>query len=916
MKKSSKLIRNISLVALSAVLVGSVAATATACGKDKANTLSVFIFCSKSDEHTNRTIADNWAKQYSQTIGKEIKVNLRVNSDKAAYFVDLGTKLNGGRNNIEDIIYLSPRYVQEYSNPPGNGSPIVMDLSQYIEPEAGKTISGIWSDAVSFYGYNKSDANYNFGQKIVYDANGAEGAGFYTESGSSKVGLFGLPKDYSNFSMGYNKKFFTSDMKKAYETTYGSTSRNVGNPSKIAEGNAQYAQAYTGYTKTDTMTTDTNNVATYAVSGTYTLSDGTTKTVEKGQEAPLISIGIPVTYRPFNFYRYNDYKSAKAAGDPIACAGEAFGYDEGYTVTLPGYPGDTFQITDQENAKPSDASSVPYDATIGHTVFTYAEYGALTWAITYYLNTFDWNDKDGDHNATTGNGGIVLDGQKQPVYGSEQYEGAQGNALYLLPWLASNDADLIDKTSKVCLNPDAGTNNSQDAYETAGTAHELRDKMNLDGTTRHSKVQYGMNSKNFMETYGAFQEYGSAWNGNSGNAGDVASKSSKTSSGWVYFRAGASLFYGAGTWDASARNDTQMDIFEFGQMPAPVSEKLALYTTTRDASYYTVTYANATTDKGTGDGVGSAGDESGDYAQRNLTTDPVSRAFTKDEIVKNQIKRQDKWAARMDSVGYAANGRLADLPENSKEAWKAAGAASLIQALTIGKTDQITLTYAGAQLPNYKDQCTDFLKYQETGYENGSFKDMLTPDGFAETKDKTAGRAEWDHYYKIALKMAEDSRNRSNRNVTVKSWIENSGFKHSDGSGAVRYDTQYDNTTLGEFTGENRTNISFAMKVLRMVCFTYADRDLNIRMQYGLNSVRDASMYTPNTTWINSLDASKSDKMFANKNQNLLTSAQKSNFNGSALARTVADSDKKDISFYTPAVYCAISAKTAQDGLK
>ena len=43
------------------------------------------------------------------------------------------------------------------------------------------------------------------------------------------------------------------------------------------------------------------------------------------------------------------------------------------------------------------------------------------------------------------------------------------------------------------------------------------------------------------------------------------------------------------------------------------------------------------------------------------------------------------------------------------------------------------------------------------------------------------------------------------------------------------------------------------MKILYMTTFTKADRDLNMRMQYGLNGARDSAMYTYNNNWINAV---------------------------------------------------------------
>lgn len=902
--KKRKLLRNVSLVALSAVMVSGVAMASTACGsggkKGNPTTISVNIFCNKADEHTNNTICNNWKKAYSEKIGREVKVDLKVSYDKNEYFESLKKSLNSGRNSIADVIYLSPKYVQSYAE---KGH--VMDLSSYLTADdAGDAIQGIWSNAISYYGYKKGDKTYKLGQEIKYDANGSAGAGFYTADGSTSVGVYGLPKDYSNFSMGYNKKFFSEKMKTAYTTTLGSTERTVANPAKLKaqedSSETMTYQDYSGYPSTEKK----NYVATYAV-------DDPDGKFNKNDEAPIISIGVPVRYKPFNFYRYKDFDSARLAGDPVANAVQTFTSGKGYTVTIPGFPGDTFEITDGIKTNTNNANA-PYDTKIGHIVYTYAEYGALVWAVSYYLNTFAWDSAD----PTSGTGGLLTGTKAQPIYGSEQYEGTQGNALYLLPWLASNDADFINNDSTKCVNPNATggpTEAAKNASELAGDATNPVTKLNLDGTMRTADVQYGINSQNFIETYAAYQEFGSTWNGNSGQAGDCTDKSSDAS-GWDYFRMGAAVFYGAGTWDAATRNDTPMDKFEFGQMAAPVAEKYALYSEVKDADYSLMpkAYSNdPATAKGTNDGANNDGKQRDD---KNAGL----KVYSQEEINANLIKRQDKWAARMDSVGYAANGRFADMKEDNDEYWKAAGAASLIEALTIGQTEQVTLTYAGAQLPNFIDQCSDFLNFQKAGYENKSFKDMLTPEGFANTADATEGRQIWDYYYVIARKMAQDSLGSGN-SQTVSQWIAQNGGQYNK-YGEIKYDPQYANTQLKEFTGEGGTNIGFAMKVLRMVAFTYADRDLNIRMQYGLNSVRDATMYTVSDSWLGKVDASDGGVMLAYINQKLLSDTDRSKLGqsttaGGILARSMNDAADTNTKFWTPAVYCMKTVGTAQQSL-
>lgn len=895
--KKKKLLRNVSLVALSAVMLSGVALASTACGNKggNANAISVYIFCNESDEHTNNTICKNWEAEYNRTQNKNIKVNLTVEYQKGNYFNGIKDFLKNGRNGLPDVIYLSPKYVQQYAD-----AGYVADLSKYIvnDDQAVESIGGLWQDSVSIYGYRKNDKNYKLGQQIVYRENGAEGAGYYTADGSQSVGIFGLPKDYSNFAMGYNKKYFSDTMKERYTTTLGSTARNVKSSSEIAKSGSQYVQNYKGYDANDS----TNFVATYAAGD------------QAGQEAPIITIGTPVRYKPFNFYRYNDYQSALKAGDPMAVATNTYTMGRGYTVTIPGFPGDTHNVSEAGNGNVNtENANAPYDSSLVHTVFTYAEYGALVWAVTYYLNTFDWDASD----PTQGDGGLVSGNVRRSIYGSEQYEGAQGNALYLLPWLASNDGDFTDVNTTKCTNDgyDAQTAGTVSAIQAAGTDFEKRQKLNLDGTYRNADVQYGLNSANFMETYGAYQEFGSTWNGNSGNAGDQETAKSNVS-GWDFFRMGAAVFYGAGTWDAATRNDVTMDVFEFGQMPVPVAEKYALYSQVKGADYTLLTYSNKPDAKQSGDDAVKDGEQRANKSEGLKT-------YSNEEIVTNQIKRQDKWAARMDSVGYAANGRFADMEESNPEYWKNEATASLIQALTIGEPEQVTLTYAGAQLPNFRQQCTEFLKFQDPAYRNGAFKDMITYEGFADTTDSAEGRRIWDYYYKVACAMAKDSLSGSSkRDLTVAQWISQSGFgdyngtENGDASKTLRYDPQYGEVKLSAFIGGMDTNISFAMKVLRMVAFTYADRDLNIRAQYGVNSVKDATMFTTEEDWITKLDGGAQAKLLAYINQKSFTNDQMTagRLNDATVAHKLADQNKATV--WTPAVYAAIAATNAQKAFK
>ncbi len=877
--KKRKTIRNVSLVALSAVMVCGAAAAFAGCSNDT-YTLTVSIFCNRSDEYTNTTICEQWEKEYSEKLGTEVHVELSVNPEKNDYFQKIGEAFGNG--SAADVVYLSPKYVKQWAEV-GR----VMDLSPYIlqdsllntKEETATALQGIWQNGLSYYGYRKGESTtYVPGQAIKYDS--ATGK-LVAESDNQAVELYGLPKDYSNFAMGYNKKFFTSDLKKAYTTTKTSAVRNV----LAGDQTDKY------YTKglTHTGTTDTPSV-TYAVSGDYTNPyTGQTMTATAGQEAPLINIGVPTTYKPFNFYRFKSYDDALAAGDPMAKATSILTRNQGYTVTIPGFPGETFAIDDATNAK-NNATDVPYDVDTGHIVFTYAEFGALTWAVTYYLNTFDWDAA----NPLAGQGGVSSKVRQMNVYGNDMYEGAQGNPLYLLTWLSSNDADFINESSTKAMNgttaPDlTSTARSSDL---AGTNSQKVKKLNLDGTYREADVQYGVDSKNFIETYGAYHEYGSTWNGNAANSGDTTEN---RSTGWELYRMGCSVFYGAGTWDAATRNESEQTYFEFGEMPAPVAEKYALYSTVKNADYEMQTYSNGATTKGTGNTANNDG------AQRS-NLEEGKTIYNAAAIKANQILRQDKWAARMDSVGYAANARLLSTA-GTDEGWKIEGAASLIMALTINKDAQKTLTYAGAQLPNFRDQCKDFLDYNKQT--EGEFKEMITPEGFYNTTDPAEGKAIWDHYYDIAVRMADASRS-SNNNITVGDWLAQNA-KDYNGTDPARYDEQYKDVLLSEFTGED-TYYSFAMKVLRMVAFDRTDRDLNLRMQYGLNSVRDSSMYTFTDVWIDKINPATTGKLLAYINQVPFDANVQIGINGADLQNCPSGNKK----YQTPATYLIRMASQVQ----
>ncbi len=792
--KKRRILRNASLVALSTVMLAGAAAAFAGCSGGSSDELSVFIFCSATDAETNQKICNDWAKKYSEEIGKDIKIKFNYKASTTEYTRELDNEFTSG--NAPDVFYMSPKYVRLWKN-----LGRVLDISPYINASDKDKMNGIWQNALSFYGYTDA-AGYNRGDRISYKttSDGVSADGFYTED-NKQVGLYGLPKDYSSFSMAYNGKFLSDTMKKRLTTAKANDTRSV----KGAYGNTANL-TFTGAGNDD--------VVTYAVSGTYTNPyTNESVTVTKGQPAALINIGVPVTYKPYNFYRFKNIEDARKGGDPIVLATDEWAPD-GYTVTIPGFPGETFEISDTDVAA-KDANA-PYDTDMGHVVLTYAEFGALTWALTYYCNTFDW-DAAADADTTKGTGGITLKTGPINIYGCGQYEGDPGPTLYMLPWLAGNDADFISEDSTKAVNAGVTTDVSgldtvaKMRAEVAKSQTETRKKLRLNGQYEDVAVQYGVNSERFIETYGAFLEFASTWNGNSENCGD---DNSKNDNSWASFRAGNNIFYGGSSWDASTRNESDRELCDFHQFPMPVSEQYALYSEVKDA-YYDV---------------------------KEYGTKPGA-PYTADQIKANQITRQDKWAARMDSVGYAVYAGLSEKADTDEE-WKIAGAVSLVQELCVNEDAQLTLTYAGAQLPNFKQQAVEMLNYQSDEYKtDGAFKNMITPEGSA-TVTGAEGKALWDYYYGLVCEM--DALAQSGSTQTVAEFMEG---KKEPGGADAKYDPQYADTTFNNFTGEISKK-AFAMKILYMTTFTKADRDLNMRMQYGVNGVRDSAMYTYNNNWI------------------------------------------------------------------
>ena len=739
MKK--KLLRNASLVALSAVMVCGTAFGLAGCNNKNTNTISISMFCGVDDRAINEAACNTWAEQYTQELiangtweeGHEpIKIDFSSDANTDSYFSTLMNQI--ASNSQPDVFYVSPKYVRTWSH-----IGRILDLSDYLA-EDNETLSDIWDDSLAFYAYSESE-EYQRGERIEYD----EATGTYVgQNSGAEVGIYGLPKDFSNFGLSYNAIFFTDEVREALTT--------VTTNDRTGIRGAEY---------------ETANQTFFGESGVVTNPDGS--------DAPLINIGIPTTYKPYNFYRFASWEDALNGGDPMAWMVQLYTGGKGYTVTIPGFPGDTLEEAKKywkdganfDTTIPQDYQNAEaeYDESKAYVTYTYAEYGALTWALTYYFNTYNW-DGAGVGGATTATG-------RKNVYGNDQYDGV----LYLLPWLAGNNATYINEDSTNVVNGSDPTKIGTDTYQEA--------QVTLSGDTEMVDIQYGMNSEAFIETLSAVYSYGSDWNGNSHNAGDTTNEKS---SGWDMFIAGNLLFYGMGTWNGIETNKTDRGTLQTRLMPEPVSDDYSLYSEIKDADYEIQQY-------------GTYKDE-----------------YSAQEIFDNQLERQDKWGARMDSVGYGVSSAVLSDAE-----WKTEACVDLVKYLTIGKEMQVTLTYSGSQLPNFKSQCIDFMN------NTGDFEEMITPDS-----------ENFDSVYQIAKDMYAAAT--GGASGTIGEWVK---ANHPD----TAYDPQFESTPMSSVN-----SIAYGMKVLYLTGFTYSDRDLSLRMQFGLNFVRDSAMYTYNDDWITELD--------------------------------------------------------------
>lgn len=615
-----RILKRVSLIGMALALVFSLCLSAVGCGRDSGE-ISVFIFCSDEDKATYQDLIDAWEVAYAQKLREAdpdkfgadftIDVKFESKSDNGDYFDTLNSNLSAGI--AHDIFYVSPSNVQQYV-----ANDYVLNLKDYID-FSKYDVGDVWGDALALYAYRDGQRVI---ESVTYDSSSNT---FYETGTQNEVGLYALPKDYSSFSLTYNANFFSETLTKLYKTTMDT-----------------HGSVYE-YGKTPAAgTLPTSSNATQ----TYVLQPRTT-----------------VTYYPFNFYRYNDLKSAYDAKDPVACMAVMNG---GYDVTIPCYPND---VIFDETA--TDDPATAYDDRYIYPVYTYAEYSALSYAVSYYGTVYDSGrtgttgevtaDQYPSDNANRWKNMTWLQSSSHyGVYGNDQYD---TEPYYLTAWLYGNDATIINPeyTSIMC------------------------------DESAESTSSWGINSDAFIEAYGAFTAYGSDWNNNMYWSATALEGPLTRQGGFTGFTGGHEVFYGFGTWNISSF-DKDKSVLDNQIMATPVSEDHALHSRVKNAKYEPQTYG-----------------------------DTSKSSFTESEITEAMKERQNEWGARMDSVGYGINSNVLNRFKGENE-WKISAVADLCAYLTIDADTQVRLTYAGSQMPNYVSQCKDYVSG------TGAFEGIVTPE--------------------------------------------------------------------------------------------------------------------------------------------------------------------------------------------
>ena len=189
------------------------------------------------------------------------------------------------------------------------------------------------------------------------------------------------------------------------------------------------------------------------------------------------------------------------------------------------------------------------------------------------------------------------------------------------------------------------------------------------------------------------------------------------------------------------------------------------------------------------------------------------------------------------------------------------------------------------------------MYYNKAGYEDGAFKNMTTPD------DPT-----WNTMLKLAKTLATEK-----SDVTIGEWLADLPAEYASVAGIKdTFNKNYANDPVSSIT-----ETAAAFKVLNMISFNYASRNLLFREVDGTNSVTDAAMYTFSAAWLDQFTQYKGDYLLAYNNNgkyNLLDTSLTliKNSKGEIDMEAYMGGEKLMV---TPACYCASIAGKVQVAL-
>ena len=261
------------------------------------------------------------------------------------------------------------------------------------------------------------------------------------------------PRTTPTSRSGVNLNYFTDEMKAAYTTLKENEARKVQsqllNQSKLGDGRRRCPTRAHRKARSPMPYT-----------GTY-INPYTGEKVDavKDEEAPFIAIGVPVTYKPFNFYKVTRRTRTRSkAATRWRTSVETYTEGKGYTIVMPGIPRrDVCDHRGYRGLRETPSTKRLHTTPTPVTSFSHwTEYSALKLGLRLYAQLLRMVGSQGrlhlrqEHGTTTmrhgknGNGGRMDERRaiRMSTAASSNEQGSFGVNGYVNPWAYSNDASL------------------------------------------------------------------------------------------------------------------------------------------------------------------------------------------------------------------------------------------------------------------------------------------------------------------------------------------------------------------------------------------------------------------------------------------------------------------------------------------